>query len=103
MNQIKINQDREQLRKEINRLRSLRYTWRQIKETLFDGPNPPCIATIQRWSRGLIPNQAPPIHERPYPIVPKHKEEVREVFIKQLKSMGYNERQIKEELKRLIP
>jgi hypothetical protein len=70
-------------------------------ETLFDCPNPPHIATLQRWAKG---HKSPtPSHELPFPIVPKYKEEVREVFIRQLRSMGWTSEEIKAEIKKLIP
>ena len=91
----------EEIVKEIRRLRDLRYTWNQIRDTLFDCPNPPHIATLQRWAKG---HKSPtPVRELPFPIVPKYKEEVREVFIRQLRSMGWTSEEIKEEIKKLIP
>tara|TARA_B100001094_G_C17873955_1_gene643479 strand:- start:190 stop:474 length:285 start_codon:yes stop_codon:yes gene_type:complete len=93
--------NQEQLIKEINRLRLLRYTWKQIKETLFTESNPPSIATIKRWAKGA-PTSIP-LHQQPLRIAAKYEEEVREVFVKQLKKMGYNNQEIKKELKRLIP
>ena len=87
--------------KQIKRLRDLRYTWRQIRETLFDGPNPPSIGTLQNWIKGHPPVTPP--QELPHPILPKYKEEVREVFIRQLRSMGWTSEEIKAEIKKLIP
>ena len=93
--------NQEQLVEEIKRLRDLRYTWKQIRETLFKESNPPGIATLQRWAKG---HKSPtPIHKQPFKIVPKYEEEVRDVFIRQLRSMGWTSQEIKKEIKRLIP
>lgn len=87
--------------KEIKRLRDLRYTWRQVRDTLFDDPNPPHIATLQRWVKGH--KSPPPSHELPFKIVPRYEDQVREVFVRQLRSMGFTEEEIKKEIKKLIP
>ncbi len=91
----------EKLINEIKRLRSLRYTWKQVRETLFKEANPPSIATLQRWLKGYKP--PPPIHETAYKILPQYEDDVREVFIRQLRSMGYTPQEIKKELKILLP
>ena len=90
----------EKIVKEIKRLRNLRYTWNQIRDTLFD-QNAPTISTLQRWVKG---HKSPtPLREMPFPIPSKHKKEVEEVFIRQLRSMGLTSKEIETELKKLIP
>jgi DNA-binding transcriptional MerR regulator len=91
----------EKLINEIKRLRDLRYTWKQVRETLFKEANPPGIATLQRWVKGHKPPI--PIHEKPCKILPEYEDKVREVFIRQLRSMGYTSQEIKKELKMLLP
>ena len=89
--------NREDLIKEINRLRLMRYTWKQIQLKLFKDPNPPSIPSLQRWAKG-----EGPVYCKAYPIPPEHQDEVRRIFIKQLKKMGFNSSEIKKELKKLI-
>lgn len=91
----------EKLINEIKRLRDLRYTWKQVRETLFDETNPPSIATLQRWAKGHKPPI--PIREKAFKILPEYEDDVREVFIRQLRSMGWTPEDIKKELKMLLP
>jgi len=91
----------EKLINEIKRLRDLRYTWKQVRETLFDETNPPSIATLQRWVKG---HKSPiPIRHQAFKILPQYEDDVREVFVRQLRSMGYTSQEINKELKILLP
>ncbi len=91
----------EKIVKEIKRLRNLNYTWKQVRETLFDESNAPVVSTLQNWVKGY--KSPPPIRHQAFKILPQYEDDVREVFIRQLRSMGYTSQEIKKELKMLLP
>ena len=89
---------RPDLIEEIKRLRDLKYTWRQVQEALFQDGSAPSVPTLMRWARGKGQ-----VYYKTLRIPDENKDEIREVFIRQLKSMGFNSSEIKRELKKLIP
>ena len=90
--------NKRNLIEEIKTLRELKYTWKQIQETLFQEGSVPSIQTLMRWVKGTGQ-----IYFKTVKIPLEHKDEIEKIYIRQLQKMGFTSSEIKKELKNLMP
>lgn len=93
---------KEKIIKKTYELRKQGYSFKQIHSKIQDLGPLPHFRTLRIWI-----NQSrlgdPGGYNKPFLIPGKNKEEVQEVYIKQLASMGFSKKEILQELKTLIP